>query len=79
MLDAVRGELGSRNAEVERLASTFKVDEKGRFDIAADQFKDYQRAVKQAAEAKSAFDTMTQAQELAEFGAAPAYGSVAAG
>ena len=79
LLEAASLELKSRNAEVERLASTFKVDDKGRFDIAAEQFKDYQAAVARAGEAKSAVVTMKLADEIREFGEAPAYGSVAAG
>jgi HK97 family phage major capsid protein len=78
LLKAAEAEFKSRTAEVERLASTFKVDEKGRFDIAADQFKDYQKAVGAAAEAKSAVETMTQANELIEWGNAPAGASVGA-
>ncbi|MGL5816662.1 MAG: phage major capsid protein [Phycicoccus sp.] len=78
LIDAARVELKSHNAEVERLASTFKVDEKGRFDIAVEQFKDYQAAVGKAQEAKSAIDAFEAAQALREYGDAPDSPSVAA-
>jgi len=72
LLQAMQTDLEAKNAEVERIASTFKTDEKGRFSIATDQFKDYRKAVDAAKEVKSAIETINEATQLREFGLAPA-------
>lgn len=78
LLAAAEAELKSRNAEVERLASTFKTDDEGRFELAADQYKDYRTAVEAAKEAKSAIDTFREAEELRAYGEKPAQEPIAA-
>lgn len=77
-LEAAKLELKSRTAEVERLASTFKTDEKGRMSLEPAQFKDYRTAVESAKEAKSFIDLTEAADELRAYGEAPAGPSVAA-
>lgn len=72
-------QLVAAQAEADRIAGTFKVDEKGRFTIAPEQHRDYTAAVARAKEIKSLVDAATASTEHAEYLAAPAEQSVAAG
>lgn len=78
LLSAMQSDLQAKNAEVSRIASTFKVDDAGRFEIAADQYADYQKAVGSAKEVKSRIELFQEADRLREFGEAPVGRSEAA-
>lgn len=78
LLGAMQADLQVKNAEVERIANTFKTDSQGRFEIAAEQYADYQKAVGAAKEVKSIIDTVLEAKNLREFGEAPVGKSEAA-
>jgi len=71
LLSAMQSDLQAKNAEATRISSTFKVDDQGRFEIAADQYADYQKAVNGAKEVKSRIDTMLEAEQLREFADKP--------
>jgi len=71
LLSAMQADLQAKNAEASRISSTFKADDQGRFEIAADQYADYTKAVNAAKEVKSRIDTMQEAEALREFGERP--------
>lgn len=71
--------LETKRADVERIASSFKVDEKGRFTVSTDQHKDYLAAVKEADEIKSLLDASERMDNIEQYLAAPAGVPAAAG
>jgi hypothetical protein len=78
MLSALNGELAVKQADAERIAAAFPVDEKGRFAISTEMHADYVRAVKDAQEIKSVIDSMTVSTELGSYLSAPEAPSAAA-
>jgi HK97 family phage major capsid protein len=73
MLSAAKETLAAKTAEVDRLASTFKVDDNGNFSLEPAQYKDYQSAVAAAREAKSFIDSQESMHEIKSYlEAAPA-------
>lgn len=62
MISGARATLAEKNAEAERIASTFKVDDQGRFTISTEQHQAYVSAVEAGKEAKSFLDAV-EAQE----------------
>lgn len=72
LIEAMRADLQAKNAEVERLASTFKT-ENGKFVISPEQYRDYKKAVAEAKEVKDALAAAEDAAGISEFlTAAPA-------
>lgn len=63
--------LATQTAEAERIASTFKVDEKGRFAIGTDQAAGYRTAVANAKEIKSLLDSHDEVGSLRSYLDAP--------
>lgn len=76
---SLRDTLADKRADVERIASSFKVDEKGRFTVSSDQNRDYLKAVADANEVKGLLDAAEQAANIDAYLDAPAGGSAAAG
>ena len=72
-------QLKAARSEDDRIAGTFKVDEKGRFDISSEQNRDYVAAVNRAKEIKSVLDSAAEHQTIGDYLAAPETPSVAAG
>src|SRR5690606_3963741 len=60
-------QLAAQQAEADRIASTFKVDEKGRFDIASGQYADYRKAVANVKEIKGLLDDMRTVDEVRNY------------
>lgn len=77
LLTAVRSDLSVKQAEAERIASTFKVDEKGRFSIEPEQHADYVKAVNEAKSAKAVLDGLEASAAHREYLDAPAEPSIA--
>lgn len=75
---ALTEQLDMQTAEANRIAATFKVDEKGRFDIASAQYNDYKTAVNTAKEIKSLLDSAGELAAMREFLDAPVGRSEAA-
>ena len=64
-------QLAAQTAEADRIASTFKVDEKGRFDISGEQFRDYKTKIANVKEIKSLLDDLKVNDEARNFLDAP--------
>lgn len=71
MLAAARQKLQEKSAEVNGIASAFKVDESGNFEISKKQHSDYTAAVRAAQEAKAFIETIEQADSIAAYLAEP--------
>lgn len=78
LVKSLTQELIEAKSEVERIANTFKVDEKGRFEISKEQHRDYVTAVQRAKEIKSLLDAAKADDELSAYLDAPE-GAPAAG
>lgn len=75
----LRDTLVEKRADVERIAASFKVDEKGRFSVSTEQNKDYLAAVAAANEVKGLLDAAESASNIDAYLDAPAGASLAAG
>lgn len=63
----LQSQLAAVNADVEGIASEFKVDEKGRFDLSRKQFTDYRTKVAEAKELKSLLAALDDADDISAF------------
>jgi HK97 family phage major capsid protein len=78
MLSAARETLAAKTAEVDRIASTFKVDDAGNFTLETAQYKDYKSAVDSAKEAKGFIESFNEVQEIKSYLEAPQFPTEAA-
>jgi HK97 family phage major capsid protein len=78
MLAAAKADLEQKNADIEGIASGFKTDEKGRFEISREEYTKYKTAVMEAAEAKSFIDAVEKVAEGYDYLNAPERPSEAA-
>lgn len=76
-LKSLNDQLADKRENVERIAKSFKVDEKGRFSLSTEQARDYKTAVAEAQELKSVIDSMHAANDIGAYLDAPEGGSEA--
>lgn len=79
MLTAARQKLQEKRAEVDGIASEFKVDESGNFELSTKQHSDYTKAVKEAQEAKAFIDSIESMGQIGSYLDTPEGKSEAAG
>lgn len=79
MLAALNEQLATKQADAERIANSFKVDEKGRFTVSTEQHADYVTAVKDAEEVKTLIDAATTSATIGGYLAEPDGKPVAGG
>ena len=70
-MKSLNDQLASKREDVERIAKSFKVDEKGRFSLSTEQARDYKTAVAEAQELKSVIDSMHAASDISAYLDAP--------
>lgn len=70
-MKALNDELARKREDVERIAKSFKVDEKGRFSLDPQQARDYKTAVAEAKEVKGLIDSMGDAHDISQYLDAP--------
>lgn len=71
MLSALNEQLQTKQADAERIAAAFKVDDKGRFEMSSEQHRDYVAAVKAATEIKSVIDASAELAGVKDYLEAP--------
>lgn len=71
LLKSLNEALETKNAAVERIAASFRVDEKGRFAMSTEQHRDYVKAVGDAQEVKAAIDAARAHESHTEYLNAP--------
>lgn len=76
-LRAARETLAAKNADAERIAASFKVEDGGKFVVSTEQHRDYVKAVAEAKEAKSFLEAAQAQAEIGDYLAAPAEPSIA--
>ena len=79
LVAAAKARLQEKRAEADGIASAFKVDSDGNFEMSTKQYGDYKSAVDEAKEAKSFIDAVEAHGKLAEYLDTPEGKSVAAG
>ncbi len=71
MRSALLADLQEKQAEIERIASTFAVDDKGRFSMSTEKHRDYKAAVNAAKEVKGLLDAADEASSMRNYLDAP--------